>query len=457
MLSMLAQTWTQFPQVDVPYGAVYAAATLLIAWGAILCLWGFRLFRVMLAVYGFLFGAATLGMVGQTFGGSYGAAGGAVAGGVAGAILSYFFMYIWVFLLGAACGVGMMLATGLAGTWVLWLLMFAMGLLFGVLALRHVRALTVVLTSVAGAGQIVWGVMLVLGVEVTEDLLAANDAHGRIASLFAKYHLAVVCWFAVAVLSATWQYTMSCRQEAVVRAEEDERKQKIADLPQTGSPLPPRAMQALYEGRMDLPGPKTHVPYIRIALAAVYLLLAIWGAYYEYRVQGLIEQAAAKEQTGDLAAAQTATARVVEEYPLSFGFIEARAKLLDLQRRTAAEEPRPQHAEPAPMVSQFVTRIHYWLPLFGCAGAGAAAMGVFLTRLKRPFIAIVAGIVAGAASFGVVVQLQAYDIQLLSQLKPISKAVLAQPTLLYLATYGLMFIAALLTLTPIGRYRRKRI
>jgi hypothetical protein len=448
---------------SIPYWSVYAAAILLIAWGAILCVWGFRLFRVMLAVYGFMFGAAALGMAGQTLGGGLGAAIGAIVGGVAGAILSYYFMYIWVFMMGAALGMGIMMGAGATGEWWLWLLTFAVALLFGILALRHVRALIVVLTSVSGAGQIVWGVLLVLGVEVTQELLATSEKPAEVSALFAKYHLAVIVWFAISVLAAAWQYAMSCRQEATVRAQESERKQKMSELPRTGSPLPPQAMQALYEGRLVAPGPKTHVPYIRIALGAVYCLLLIWGGYYEYQVHQLLTQASAQQNAGELTEARQTYVQIIEEYPLSYGFIDARQSLLEVSQRLAiaaeTAEPRSTIAETikgGPKVTQLVTRIRYWLPLFACAGAGLAAMGVFLTRLKHPFTAIIAGITAGAASFGVLLQLQAYDIKVLAPLQPISEAALENPHGLYISAYALMFVAALLTLTRPGRRQKRR-
>jgi hypothetical protein len=454
MFAVLAQSLPALPEAGIPTWSVYPAAVLLIAWGAILCVWGFRLFRVMLAIYGFLLGAILLGMVGLKYGGFHGATGGAIIGGLACAILSYFLMHIWVFLLGAAFGAGIMQAAGWTESWLLWLATFAVALLFGVLALRYVRALIIVLTSVSGAGQIVWGVMLVLGVYINQELLAANDAVPRVSALFAKYHLAVISWFALAVLSAAWQYAVSYRQEAAFRAKADERKHQMATLPRAGSPLPPRAMQDIYEGRLTVPALETHVPYIRIALAAVYLLLTIWGGYYEYRVQGLLDEAGTLRRQGDLAGARSAYAKVIEEYPLSFGFIDARREMTAVWRELAAEDGEPHVNGSADTTGLSIMRIQYWLPLFACAGAGAAATAVFLTRLKRRFAAILAGVVAGAASFGVVLQLQAYKIDLLAPIKPMSDAALAHPEWLYGASYVLMLTAALLTLTPVGRRKK---
>ncbi len=454
MMTLLGQSLSGLGGASVPYWSVYAAAALLIAWGAIMCLWGYRLFRVMLAVYGFIFGAAALGMLAMTFGGIYGAAIGALIGGVAGAILSYFMMYVWVFMLGAGFGAGLMMAAGWTGDWLLWLSTFAVALLFGVLALKYVRALIIVLTSITGAGQIVWGVLLMTGVEVNQDILAVGEQPPEISALFAKYHIAIISWFALAVLAAAWQYAMSYRQEIAVRAQQAQRKQTIAGLARSGSPLPPRAMQQLYEERLSVPGATSKVPYFRIALGAIYVLLIFWGGYYEFRVGQLLDEARVYQRQNDPTQARQVWVKVIEEYPLSYGFIEARREL----RQAASDHPSRVllPGQQLPQLAQYVADIPYWLPMFACAASGLAAMGVFLTRLKRPFTAILAGVVAGAASFGVVVQLEAYDFQLLSPLKPISEAVLAHPEGLYIASYVLLIVAAGLTLTPLGRHKRKR-
>jgi hypothetical protein len=453
MMTLLGQSLPAINSAEVPYWSVYAAAGLLMAWGAIMCLWGYRLFRVTLAVYGFIFGAAALGMLAMTFGGIYGAAIGALVGGVAGAILSYFMMYIWVFMLGAGFGVGLMMAAGWTGDWLRWLATFAVALLFGVLALKYVRALIIVLTSITGAGQIVWGVLLMTGVQVNQDILAVGEQPPEISALFAKYHIAIISWFALAVLAAAWQYAMSYRQEIAARAHQAQRKQTIAGLASSGSPLPPRAMQHLYEEQLRVPGSTSKVPYFRIALGAIYVLLILWGGYYEYRVGQLLDEARVHQRQDDPAQARAAWMKVVEEYPLSYGFIEARREL----RQAASEDPARilLPGQQLPQLAQYVVDIPYWLPMFACAASGLAAMGVFLTRLKKPFTAILAGVVAGAASFGVVVQLEAYDLQLLSPLKPISEAVLAHPDGLYITSYVLMALAAGLTLTPLGRRKRK--
>lgn len=445
---------TPLPEVvgtEIPYWSAYAAAALLIAWGGILCIWGYRLFRVTLAAYGFVFGAVALGMLAERFGGIYGAVIGAVVGGITGAVLSYFIMYVWVFMLGAGFGLGIMVAAGWIGTWVLWSTTFAVALLFGVLALKYVRALIVVLTAITGSAQIVWGILLMTGVQINQDLLAVGKDSSEISALFAKYHLAVIGWFALAVISATFQYAMSYRHEIAARKEQTQRKQNVAGLAPSGSPLPPQ-MQ-FYEQQIRVPGRSSKVPYIRIALVAIYLLLALWGAYYEYTVQDLLKQARTRQQAGQVDEARTLYVRVVEEYPLSYGFVEARQNLLALakdgQVETSARQPLPQ-------LARYVSDIHYWLPLFACAGSGLAAMGVFLTRLKKPFTAILAGIIAGAASFGVLVQIEGYNLKLLAPLEPISEALLKSTKSLYVGSYALLILAAFLTLTPMGTRKAKR-
>src|SRR5438132_12950926 len=80
-----------------------AAALVLIVGGAIACFAGYRLFRSVLAIYGFILGAAmTSSMMGTT--NTIGMVVAAIVGGVIGAIVLTFAYFVGVALIGAGLG-----------------------------------------------------------------------------------------------------------------------------------------------------------------------------------------------------------------------------------------------------------------------------------------------------------------------------------------------------------------
>jgi hypothetical protein len=79
------------------------AALLLVLGGAIACFAGFRLFRIVLAIYGFIFGAMLASSV-VAPGNTAGMVVAAVAGGLVGAAILVFAYFIGIALVGAGLG-----------------------------------------------------------------------------------------------------------------------------------------------------------------------------------------------------------------------------------------------------------------------------------------------------------------------------------------------------------------
>src|SRR5438132_14293682 len=87
----------------LPHSYALPAALLLLVGGAVACFAGYRLFRVVLAIYGFILGAllasstmglsSTMGMVVA-----------AIVGGVLGAVILVFAYFVGIALVGAGLG-----------------------------------------------------------------------------------------------------------------------------------------------------------------------------------------------------------------------------------------------------------------------------------------------------------------------------------------------------------------
>src|SRR6478672_3408644 len=87
----------------LPHSYELPAAILLVLGGALSCFAGYRLFKIVLGVYGFIFGA----MLASSMMGTSNTTGmivAAVAGGIAGALLLMFAYFIGIALVGAGLG-----------------------------------------------------------------------------------------------------------------------------------------------------------------------------------------------------------------------------------------------------------------------------------------------------------------------------------------------------------------
>jgi uncharacterized protein DUF4203 len=87
----------------LPYSYQPAAALVLVIGGLIACFAGYRLFRTVLAIYGFILGAAMASsMMGAT--NTFGMVAAAIVGGIAGALVLTFAYFLGIALIGAGLG-----------------------------------------------------------------------------------------------------------------------------------------------------------------------------------------------------------------------------------------------------------------------------------------------------------------------------------------------------------------
>jgi hypothetical protein len=87
----------------LPHGYELPAALLLMLGGALACFAGYRLFRVVLGLYGFILGAMMASSV-MGVSNHFGMIGAALLGGVAGALIMMFGYFLGIALVGAGLG-----------------------------------------------------------------------------------------------------------------------------------------------------------------------------------------------------------------------------------------------------------------------------------------------------------------------------------------------------------------
>lgn len=143
------------PQISLPFalsGSLVALVALLV--GLLNCFLGYRLFRILLAIYGFVIGAGIAALVAnQFFGGQqvlFLAA--VVIGGLIGALLLAALYFVGVFVVGAAAGALLAYGAGAAlGLTVPIIALAIAGAVVGVLALFLQRIVIILATAFSGA------------------------------------------------------------------------------------------------------------------------------------------------------------------------------------------------------------------------------------------------------------------------------------------------------------------
>ena len=155
----------------VPYPYQPAAALLLVVGGIIACFAGYRLFRTVLAIYGFILGALMASsMMGST--NTMGMILAAIVGGIAGAVILTFAYFVGIALIGA--GLGALLAhvawTAFQPTDPPAFVIIMLAILGAIGAMVLQRYIIVVGTALVGAWTLIVGMLALMA-----DRSAARD------------------------------------------------------------------------------------------------------------------------------------------------------------------------------------------------------------------------------------------------------------------------------------------
>lgn len=196
----------------LPTTYAFPAQVLLLAGGALACFAGYRLFRVVLAIYGFILGAMMASsLMGITNG--VGMVAAAVIGGVVGALILVFAYFIGVALLGA--GLGALVAH------VAWIqvgagdppaaLVIVLAILGALGAMLLQRYVIIVGTAFGGAWTLLVGALAL----TTERATARPDAHVWILYPFTPAPGArwvPIAWVVLGVLGTAVQLGITARR-----------------------------------------------------------------------------------------------------------------------------------------------------------------------------------------------------------------------------------------------------
>ncbi len=194
--------------VDIGTGGATLVALVAIAFGLLNCFFGYRIFKFMLGLYGFLLGAiAGFVIVGAvTEGQVLWLALGALIGGVVGAGLMVLLYFVGVFVVGAVAGAVLVSAIGTAFDMTMPpVVVIIVAVIVGIVALILQRAVIILSTAFSGSWAVVTGgASLIIGPDVPLLDLLSRPAAWQEADLPLFVFLAV--WLVLGVAGTVVQF-----------------------------------------------------------------------------------------------------------------------------------------------------------------------------------------------------------------------------------------------------------
>lgn len=189
-------------------GAAAGFSFIYIILGLVTCFWGYRIFRIVLGIVGFITGAYIAGYLTSRFTGGLGIMT-LIAGLAGGLILGSVFVTLYmagVFILGATAGwlFGFIL-TNAADRSLHIILFIILALSGGILAVLFQRMIVIVSTAMIGAWYMVAGGFALMGSGYTP--MAMFEEPGSLIVFADGPGLVIlICWFALALSGVFFQY-----------------------------------------------------------------------------------------------------------------------------------------------------------------------------------------------------------------------------------------------------------
>jgi hypothetical protein len=178
-----------------------------IAVGVLICFLGYRILKVTLGITGFLVGATGVWMAAASLIPNHNgiALACAVVGGITGAILCVWLFYLGVFLVGVSAGVVVASAVfGGTGHQVSPVVLLAVAIGFGVLALVLQKFMIIVSTALSGSHLITAGILHLANIKYGSAPLWFDPAQSGSAGVWSWVALAF--WLLLGLEGARFQY-----------------------------------------------------------------------------------------------------------------------------------------------------------------------------------------------------------------------------------------------------------
>jgi hypothetical protein len=199
--------------MELGEGALHLIALASIGLGVVYCFLGYRIFKVILGISGFILGASVAARIAfDMFGGERVLtilAG--LVGGVVGAVLMVALYFVGIFLLGAWLGslLGVLL-TGGGGSTVETVIILVLAVIGGVVAVMLQKLMIIISTSLSGSWGIVSGIFHFLGRDLGP--IRPFQYHPNLRALRpmgARGYIILLCWVLLGIAGIVVQYKIT--------------------------------------------------------------------------------------------------------------------------------------------------------------------------------------------------------------------------------------------------------
>ncbi len=190
------------------------AAVILLLGGAVACFAGYRLFRVVLAIYGFIFGAVLASSV-MGISNHLGMLIAALVGGILGAVLFTFAYYVSIGLIGAGMGAFLL--------HVVWdyakrseppsVAVIVAAVAGAVIAMALQRYVIIVSTALSGAWTMLVGGLALVGNRAAERAAASGNVWILYPFAAAQERWVLIAWFVLSVIGIAVQAGMTGKKK----------------------------------------------------------------------------------------------------------------------------------------------------------------------------------------------------------------------------------------------------
>lgn len=193
-------------------------------WGAIAaivigllnCFFGYRLFKIILGIWGFIAGAVLgVGIATTMSGELWLAILAGLIGGVVGAVLFVLLYFVGIFLLGA--GLGFLLGGAIVsalniGGPVQWVIAGVLAIVGGIVAVIVQKFMIILSTALGGAAMAVGGIYTLAGGQLLRSI---EDLPARMArrSVIAGNWLLLLFWLLLGIVGVVVQYAVTAREK----------------------------------------------------------------------------------------------------------------------------------------------------------------------------------------------------------------------------------------------------
>ncbi|MCX7012224.1 MAG: TMEM198/TM7SF3 family protein [Candidatus Sumerlaeota bacterium] len=174
-----------------------------VAVGVVQCFFGYRVFKLVLALVGFLLGGTLAGACGYALSDGEAAIAviAGVIGGAIGSALMVALFFVGVFVMGALLGyvLGMVLS-GVGGSSPEPAVLLSLAVIGGIVAIIFQKLMIILTTSFGGSWMVVTGIAYFIG------RFNPVDPRGLLQSVGTELYAIILCWLALGIAGLVLQY-----------------------------------------------------------------------------------------------------------------------------------------------------------------------------------------------------------------------------------------------------------